>query len=67
MPGVFEWYYDGELISRVTYSADGRPEPANDNNFTGCYSFMETEKMMLILGSCKEWAMEVDRVCVWQA
>ena len=66
MPGVFEWYYDGELLSRVTYSADGRPDPANDNNFNGCYSFMESEEMLLILGSCTEWPMEVDRVCVWQ-
>ena len=65
-PGVFEWYYDGELLSRVTYAADSRPEPANENNFEGCYSFMETETMMLILGSCKEWPMDVDWVRVWQ-
>ncbi len=65
-PGVFEWYYDGELLSRVTYGADVRPEPANENNGVGCYRFMESEQMMLILGSCKEWPMEVDWVRVWQ-
>lgn len=66
MPGVIEWYYDGTVISRVTYSADALPQPANDSNFEGAYSFMDGEDMLLILGTCKEWPMEIDWVHVWQ-
>ena len=67
-PGVVEWYYDEQLLGRVTYSADKMPEPTNvSGNFPGAYQYMEQEDMMLILGSCKEWPMEVDWVRVWQA
>lgn len=66
MPGVIEWYYDGKLVSRVTYSADALPQPNNQTSFVGSYSFMDTEDMLLILGSCQEWPMEVDWVRVWQ-
>ncbi len=67
-PGVVEWYYDEQCIARVTYSADKLPEPTNvSGNFVGAYQYMEQEDMLLILGSCKEWPMEVDWVRVWQA
>ncbi len=66
MPGVYEWYYDGKCISRLTYSADHIPEPFGGNNFPSCYSYMDKEDMLLILGSCAEWPMEVDWVRVWQ-
>ena len=66
-PGRFAWYLDGRCITEVTYSADGHPTPqANPASFVGCYSFLDKEDMLLILGTCEEWPMEVDWVRVWQ-
>lgn len=65
-PGSFKWYYDGTCISEVTYSADALPRPSASSNPAGCYRVIDDEDMLLILGSCAEWPMEIDRVCVWQ-
>lgn len=66
-PGSFAWYYDGRCIAKVTYG-DGKPDPVSpSSDFDGCYRGIDEENMLLILGSCAEWPMEIDHVCVWQA
>lgn len=67
-PGSVSWYLDGGFISRTTYSADGMPDPASPTNQeVGCFSILDQEEMLVILGSGPCWPMEVDWVRVWQA
>ncbi len=66
-PGSVTWYLDGGYISQTTYSADGMPEPASSTNQEkGCFSILDQEEMLVILGSGPCWPMEVDWVRVWQ-
>lgn len=67
-PGSVSWYLDGGFISRTTYSADGMPDPASSTNQeVGCFSILDQEEMLVVLGSGPCWPMEVDWVRVWQA
>ncbi len=67
-PGSVKWYLDGGYISETTYSADGLPSPASTTNQEeGCFSILDQEEMLVILGSGPDWPMEVDWVRVWQA
>ena len=67
MPGRIEWYFDGKMIAGVSYSADEMPVPLSESSsFKGCYSFMDGEDMLLILGTSADWPIEVDWVNVWQ-
>ena len=66
-PGLIEWYMDGVLIAFQRYGADRHPDPSPEKNtFVGCYSFMDQEDMLLILGTSHDWPLEVDWVRVWQ-
>ncbi len=67
-PGEIAWYLDGGKICSQAYSADGLPSPASaSNQVEGCYSILDQEEMLVILGSGPCWPMEVDWVRVWQA
>ena len=67
-PGSVTWYLDDGYISRTTYSADGMPSPASSTNQEiGCFSILDQEEMLVILGSGPDWPFEVDWVRVWQA
>ena len=67
-PGEITWYLDGGYVTSLTYSADGMPSPASSSNqVEGCYSILDEEDMLVILGSGPCWPMEVDWVRVWQS
>ena len=66
-PGLIEWYMDGQRMAYQRYGADCFPEPSpGECTFEGCYSFMDQEEMLLILGTSRDWPLEVDWVRVWQ-
>ncbi|MDD5673681.1 MAG: family 16 glycosylhydrolase [Chitinivibrionales bacterium] len=66
-PGSVSWYLDNVLLSTVTYSADGYPNPpAGPSSPIGCFSIADSQSNLLILGSAEGWPLYVDWVHVYQ-
>lgn len=67
-PGSVTWYIEDSYVTSTTYSADGLPSPeSSSNQEVGCFSILDQEEMLVILGAGVDWPLEVDWVRVWQA
>ncbi|MDD5675109.1 MAG: PA14 domain-containing protein [Chitinivibrionales bacterium] len=68
--GSFKWYFDDQLLSEQRYSRDGLPSPVVTDAPAGTFWIAEKENpdmgMLLILGSCTGWPLDVDGVRIWQ-
>ncbi len=68
-PGEIYWYFDDIPISQLAYFEDMLPFP-NDSgtgsDFEGCFSVLDSEQMLVVLGTGPDWPMEVDWVRIWQ-
>ncbi|MER3474899.1 MAG: hypothetical protein C4335_12955 [Armatimonadota bacterium] len=66
-PGEVTWYFDGTALQTQRYSANGYPEPqTNPISPIGTFSIIDSEDLVLILGSGVSWPLYVDYVRVWQ-
>ncbi|MDD5675685.1 MAG: glycoside hydrolase family 16 protein [Chitinivibrionales bacterium] len=71
--GYFKWYFDDSLLITVTFAKNGLPTPfvhnANgDSTPVGCFWIGEqdTMGMIAILGSSRNWPLQIDGVRIWQ-
>ncbi len=65
-PGRVRWYLDDKQLIEQRYSLSGVPVPNAEGHPVGTYSILDQEQMMVILGTAKNWPLQVDWVRVWQ-